>query len=113
MRVKWLLSLLSRLIFLNGVTWLAGARFSARLLLSRQQFEGVSAIRYESSVLSRLLKVFPRHRFEVLIAVHAGDHRARNLRCWDRFVALLYGELTGCESLRELESGCTEGYLYL
>ena len=62
-------------------------------------------MRHQNSVLTQLLKVFPRHHFERLVTAHKGDHRARHLRCWDQFVALLYGQLTGCESLRELEAG--------
>jgi hypothetical protein len=62
-------------------------------------------MRHENSIFSHLLKIFPRQRFERMVAAHDGDHRVRNLRCWDQFVALLYGQLTGCESLRELEAG--------
>lgn len=61
-------------------------------------------MRHQNSVFSQLLKVIPRHRFERLVAAHRGDFRARTLRCWDQFVALLYAQLTGCESLRTLET---------
>ena len=58
-----------------------------------------------NSIFHQLLKVIPRHRFERLVDVHKGDYRARHLRCWDQFVSLLYAQLTGCDSLRELEAG--------
>lgn len=51
------------------------------------------------------MKVVPRHRFERLVAAHRGDYRVRGLRCWDQFVALVYAQLTGCDSLRSLEDG--------
>jgi len=60
---------------------------------------------HQNSILAQLLKIVPRHRFERLVSEHCGDYRVRRLRCWDQFVALLYGQLSGCESLREIEAG--------
>ena len=62
-------------------------------------------MRHENSVFHQLMKVLPRYRFEGMVASVAGDYRVRTLRCWDQFLAMLYGQLSGCESLRELEVG--------
>ena len=60
---------------------------------------------HQNSIFCQLLKVIPRHHFERLVQANKADFRVRNLRCWDQFVALLYAQFTGCNSLRELESG--------
>ncbi|MCP4399759.1 MAG: IS4 family transposase [bacterium] len=62
-------------------------------------------MRHQDSIFCQLLKVIPRHGFERFVAEHQGDYRVRDLRCWDQFVSLIYAQLTGCDSLRELESG--------
>lgn len=62
-------------------------------------------MRHQDSIFCHFLKVIPRYRFERIVAEHQGDYRVRDLRCWDQFVSLSYAQLTGCDSLRELESG--------
>lgn len=60
---------------------------------------------HQSSIFSHLLKIIPRHRFERMVTKHGGDYRVRELRCWDQFLALLYAQYTGCDSLRDLTAG--------
>ena len=62
-------------------------------------------MQHQNSVFCEFLKVVPRYRFERLVTAHSGDHRVRGLRCWDQFVARVYAQLTGCDSLRALEDG--------
>lgn len=57
------------------------------------------------SVLSQLLQWIPRHEFQVGVDAHEGDKRARNLKSWGQFVALLFGQLTGHSSLRAITAG--------
>jgi hypothetical protein len=33
---------------------------------------------------------------------HQGDHRTRSLSCWDQLLALLFAQLSGRQSLRDL-----------
>lgn len=57
-----------------------------------------------SSVFSQLLRLVPRHVFETLAGEH---HTGAALRCmsrWKQFVALLAAQLTGRQSLRDIES---------
>ena len=58
---------------------------------------------HQNTVFHALLKVLPRHRFERLVAAHEADRRVRRLPCWSQFVAMLYAQLSGARSLRELE----------
>lgn len=62
-------------------------------------------MRHQDSIFCQFLKVIPRHRFERFVTAHRGDYRVRDLRCWDQFVALSYAQITGCDSLRQLEDG--------
>jgi hypothetical protein len=66
--------------------------------------EGVQAMRHQNTVFGNLLKLVPRHRFDGVVEKHEGDYRVRRLTCWSQFVALLYAQVSGTQSLRELVS---------
>ncbi len=59
-------------------------------------------MRHHNTLFHALLKFVARHRFEAVVRRFDGDHRVRRLTCWSQFVALLYGQLAGTQSLREL-----------
>ena len=59
-------------------------------------------MKYHNTVLNQLLKFLPRHRFQNVVDRHKGDHRTRLLNCWDQLVALLFCQLSGRQSLRDL-----------
>lgn len=61
-------------------------------------------MRHQNTVFHALLKALPRQRFERLVAAHEADRRVRRLPCWSQFVAMLYAQLSGVRSLRELEA---------
>jgi hypothetical protein len=54
-------------------------------------------------VFAQLLKYLPHAGFRRIVARHGGDYRLRTFSCWDQFVCLAFGQLTGRESLRDLE----------
>jgi len=56
-------------------------------------------------VFRELLKQVPWHRFEVLVEQHGADARVRRLSTKGQFIALLYGQLSGATSLREIVTG--------
>ncbi|MFK4754826.1 IS4 family transposase [Oceanobacter antarcticus] len=49
-----------------------------------------------------MLHFVPRHSFQKLVDQYQGDKHTRSLTCWNQFVALLVGQLTGANSLRRL-----------
>jgi len=51
------------------------------------------------------LKRVPWSRFDDLVDAHDADHRVRRLSTKDQFIALLYGQLSGASSLREIVGG--------
>jgi len=66
---------------------------------------GVNAMRHQNSVFHGLLKHLPWGEFDRLVAVHRADSRVRRLTTKSQFVALLYGQLAGATSLRDIVTG--------
>lgn len=62
-------------------------------------------MRHQNSVFHDVLKHVPWAEFERLVAEHKADYRVRRLPTKSQFVALLYGQLGGAASLREIVAG--------
>jgi hypothetical protein len=60
---------------------------------------------HQNSVFHDLLKHVPWGAFDDLVERHGADWRVRRLSTKSQFVALLYGQLSGASSLREIEAG--------
>jgi len=58
---------------------------------------------HHNSVMHGLLKHVPWSRFEDLVHEHGADARVRRMSTRSQLVALLYGQLAGACSLREIE----------
>lgn len=61
-------------------------------------------MRHHNSVLHGLLKHIPWSVFEDLVDEHRADARVRRLTTKSQFIALLYAQLAGAVSLREIET---------
>ena len=57
----------------------------------------------QPTVFSQLIKLIPRTEFEALVAKYNGDARVRSLDCWSWFGSLLFGQMTGHDSIRAIE----------
>lgn len=62
-------------------------------------------MRHQNSVLHDVLKRIPWDVFDRLVEHHGSDWRVRRLSTKDQLVALLYGQLSGASSLREIATG--------
>ncbi|MGH3515517.1 MAG: IS4 family transposase [Pseudonocardiaceae bacterium] len=62
-------------------------------------------MRHHNSVFHAVLKHVPWDVFERLVEAHQADWRVRQLTTKSQFVGLLYGQLAGAQSLREIETG--------
>ena len=62
-------------------------------------------MRHQNSVFHQLTKHIPWAAFDAAVARHGSDRRVRRLRTRDQFLALLYGQLSGASSLREIAYG--------
>jgi putative transposase len=59
---------------------------------------------YNNRVLSKLLKLLPRHEFEKQANRVDGRRRSNALSRGSQFVALTIGQSGGCRSLRDIEA---------
>lgn len=60
-------------------------------------------MRHHNSLFHQMLQFVPWNRFEQLVASHGADTRVRRLTTKSQLVALLYGQLSGAQSLRDIE----------
>jgi len=54
-------------------------------------------------VFSQIMDFFPLRRFQSCVERYRGDHRVRTFTCLDQFYGLTFAQLTGRESLRDIE----------
>jgi Transposase DDE domain/Domain of unknown function (DUF4372) len=62
-------------------------------------------MRHQNIVFHDVLKGVPWGEFDKSVESHRADKRVRSLSTKSQFVALLYGQLAGAVSLREIEAG--------
>jgi hypothetical protein len=67
--------------------------------------ERSNTVQHQNSVFHDLLKRVPWAAFERLVDDHEADKHVRRLSTKSQFVALLYGQLSGASSLREIVGG--------
>ena len=60
---------------------------------------------YYYSIFQQLFKFVPRYRFEKSVEKHSGDRYCKHFTAIRQFKTVLYAQLAGKDSLREVESG--------
>jgi len=55
-------------------------------------------------VFSQIMDFFPQRRFAACVDRYRGDHRVRTFSCLDQFYCMTFAQLTGRESLRDIET---------
>ena len=53
-------------------------------------------------VFAQLLDFIHKYEFDKCVARYKGNHRVRELSCWNQFVQLFFGQLTSRNSLRDI-----------
>lgn len=53
-------------------------------------------------IFSQLTDFIPRYELEKCIKRYNGDSRTRELKCWDQFLAMSFGQITCRESMRSI-----------
>jgi hypothetical protein len=66
--------------------------------------EEINAVLHKNTVFHGLLKHLPWPAFERLVEQHRADAGVRRLTTKSQLIALLYGQLSGASSLREIEA---------
>jgi len=67
--------------------------------------KGINVMQHKNSVFHDVLKHVPWSEFDRLVGEQEADFRVRRLTTKSQFVALLYGQLAGASSLREIVTG--------
>lgn len=62
-------------------------------------------MQYNHSLFCQILKVIPRAEFERLVRGQEAEKHSKGFSCWEQLVAMLFAQLAGAVSLREIESG--------
>lgn len=55
-------------------------------------------------IFSQVMDFFPLRRFKSCVDRYRGDHRVRSFSCLDQFYCMAFAQLTGRESLRDIEA---------
>src|SRR5580658_7328967 len=65
------------------------------------------------SIFAQLLQLFPRTQFQEAVKTFHAERHARGFTCWGQFVAMMFCQLAGAKSLREICLGlaASEGKL--
>jgi len=58
-----------------------------------------------ASIFSQLLRFFPNIEFTRIVKKHGAEKSAKGFTSWSQFVSMLFGQLAGAESLREICTG--------
>jgi putative transposase len=64
--------------------------------------KGELGVRYQNTVLGGLLKAISRRQFGAMVERHKGDKYIKDFSSWDHLVTLVFAQLGGVSSLREL-----------
>src|SRR5258706_11570589 len=78
---------------------------ASRSLAGLRDMERTNVMPHYNSVFHQVLKHVPWPAFERLVDEHQSDFRVRTLTTKSQFLGLLYGQLSGAVSLREIVSG--------
>jgi IS4 transposase len=60
---------------------------------------------FSISRIGQVLKALPRGAFDRIVQRYRGDRYVKRFTCWDQLVAMVYLQLAGASSLRELQAG--------
>ncbi len=55
-------------------------------------------------VFSQIMDFLPRRRFSSCVNRYQGNHRVKTFTCCDQFYCMSFAQLTGRESLRDIEA---------
>jgi hypothetical protein len=57
------------------------------------------------SLFAQVVGLISRRKFEAAVREHGAEKGAKGFACWDQFVAMLYAQMAGANSLREICGG--------
>ncbi|OGX32618.1 MAG: hypothetical protein A2787_07780 [Omnitrophica WOR_2 bacterium RIFCSPHIGHO2_01_FULL_48_9] len=60
---------------------------------------------HHNTILGQMIKMFTRHEFQKAVEAVGTEYHARGFSSWNHFVAMLFGQLAGQDSLRGITAG--------
>lgn len=60
---------------------------------------------FSNTKLQDLIKFFPQEVFKKSVQTYDGDRYVKNFDCHSQLIAMIYGQLSGAQSLRSIENG--------
>ncbi len=57
------------------------------------------------TIFAQLADQLPKHEFNRCVERYRGNHRIRSMSCWDQYLIMMFAQITGMESLREIALG--------
>ncbi len=60
---------------------------------------------HNNTLLGQMLQMFPRHEFQKAVSETGTEYHSRGFSSWSHFVAMLFGQLAGIDSLRGIQAG--------
>jgi len=57
-----------------------------------------------NTIFNQILDLIPRHQFEVLVNKYQSDRYVKYFSCWQQLISLLYAQIRGKDSLRDIET---------
>ena len=65
-------------------------------------FQCIKIMNQGKYVFSQIIEFIPRYQFGKLVSQYKGDWHIKNLNSYNHLLHLLFGQLTGCDSLRDI-----------
>ena len=60
---------------------------------------------YYPTIFNQLFNFIPRYRFDKCVTELKGDRYCKGFTAWKQFLVLLYSQISGKDSLRQIETG--------
>ena len=60
---------------------------------------------FSISRIQQVLQAVPRGAFDRIVQRHGADRYSKGFGCWQQLLAMVYVQLSGASSLRQLEAG--------
>ena len=56
------------------------------------------------TLLAQVLEFIPKYEFDKLVEKYKGNYKAQEFSCWEQYICMAFAQLTGRESLRDIET---------
>ena len=60
---------------------------------------------YYTTIFRQILQMIPRNRFEAIVKSYGANRYTKHFTAWNQFIVNLYAQISGKDSLRQIESG--------